>query len=45
MSPVSLFGLPDHWRRLSATGDSLEALERMVDFEQFRAPLEAALSQ
>ena len=44
MSPVNLFGLPDHLHRLSATSDPLEALERVVDFERFRAPLEEALS-
>ena len=36
MSPMNQFGLPDHLRRLSATGGPLEALERAVDFERFR---------
>ena len=44
MSPMNRFGLPDHLRRLSATGDPLEVLERVIDFERFRVPMEAALS-
>ena len=43
MRQASLFGLPDHLRKLSATGDPLEVLAKVVDFEIFRAPLEAAL--
>ena len=43
MRQAGLFGLPDHLRRLSATGDPLEVLAQAVDFEIFRAPLEAAL--
>ena len=43
MRQPGLFGLPDHLRKLSATGDPLEALAKVVDFEIFRAPLEAAL--
>ncbi len=38
MNPMNLFGLPDHLRRLSATGDPRRgALERVVDFEGFQA--------
>ena len=43
MRQAGLFGLPDHLRKLSATGDPLEVLAKVVDFEIFRAPLEAAL--
>ncbi len=43
MRQTGLFGLPDHLRKLSATGDPLEVLAKVVDFEIFRAPLEAAL--
>ena len=43
MRPMGLFDLPDHLARLSATGDPLEVLAKVVDFEVFRAPLEAAL--
>ena len=43
MRQAGLFGLPDHLRKLSATGDPLEVLAQVVDFEIFRAPLEAAL--
>ena len=43
MRQAGLFGLPDHLRMLSATGDPLEVLAKVVDFEIFRAPLEAAL--
>ena len=43
MRSEGLFDLPDHLARLSATGDPLEVLARVVDFEVFRAPLEAAL--
>ena len=44
MDPADLFRLPDHRCRLSATDDPLEILERAVDFEKFRSPLDAALS-
>ena len=40
---AGLFGLSDHLRKLSATGDLLEVLAQVVDFEIFRSPLEAAL--
>ena len=43
MRQAGLFGLPDHLRKLSATGDPLEVLAKVVDFKIFRAPLEAAL--
>ncbi len=40
----SLFGMSDHLRSLSESGDPLAVLERTVDFEQFRDLLEAALA-
>ena len=43
MRQAGLFGFPDHLRKLSATGDPLGVLAKVVDFEIFRAPLEAAL--
>ena len=43
MRQSGLFGLPDHLRKLSSTGDPLEVLAKVVDFEIFRGPLEAAL--
>ena len=43
MHTLGLFDLTDHLARLSATGDPLEALERHVDFEEFRAVLVSAL--
>ena len=43
MRPMGLFALPDYLARLSATGDPLEVLAKVVDFERFRVPLEAAL--
>ena len=33
MRQSGLFGLSDHMKRLSAEGDPLEALSRVVDFE------------
>ena len=39
-----LFGLSDHLKRLSAYGDPLEELERIIDFEAFRPTLIAALA-
>ena len=39
-----LFGLSDHLKRLSAYGDPLEELGRIVDFEVFRPTLAAALA-
>ena len=44
MIQAGLFGLPDHPRKLSSTGDPLEFLARIVDFDVFRAPLEEALN-
>ena len=43
MRQAGLFGLPDHLRKLSSTGDPLEALAKVVDFEIFREALETAL--
>ena len=43
MEPMGLFALPDHLSRLSKTGDPVEVLDQVVDFEQFREPLERAL--
>ena len=43
MRQAGLFGLSDHLKRLSAHGDPLEELGRVVDFEGFRPILEAAL--
>ena len=37
-----MFGLSDHLKRLSANGDPLEELGRIVDFEGFRPLLETA---
>jgi len=39
---MGLFGLSDHMKRLSADGDPLEVLARVVDFEAFRPTLVAA---
>ena len=44
MRQAGLFGLSDHLKRLSAHGDPLEELSRIVDFETFRPTLGAALS-
>ena len=44
MRQAGLFGLSDHLKRLSADGDPLEALGRIVDFEGFRPTLVAALA-
>src|SRR3546814_13843173 len=41
---AGLFGLSDHLKRLSAYGDSLEELGRIIDFEAFRPTLRAALA-
>ncbi len=41
---AGLFGLSDHLKRLSADGDPLEELGRIVDFESFRPTLVAALA-
>ena len=44
MRQSGLFGLSDHMKRLSADGDPLEVLARVVDFEAFRPTLVAALA-
>lgn len=44
MRQSGLFGLSDHMKRLSADGDPLEVLSRVVDFETFRTTLVAALA-
>jgi transposase len=44
MRQAGLFGLSDHLKRLSAHGDPLEELSRIVDFEAFRPTLVAALA-
>ena len=38
-----LFAINDHLKRLSATGDPLETLGRIIDFEAFRPTLDAGL--
>lgn len=43
MKQAGLFGLSDHLKRLSANGDPLEELDRIVDFEAFRPILSNAL--
>lgn len=44
MRQAGLFGLSDHLKQLSAYGDPLEELARIVDFEVFRPALAAALA-
>ena len=44
MEQSGLFGLSDHLKRLSANGDPLGDLSRIVDFEGFRLTLEDALA-
>ena len=44
MRQAGLFGLSEHLKRLSAHGDPLEVLGRVVDFEAFRPVLDAALA-
>ena len=43
MKQAGLFGLSDHLKRLSANGDPLEELGRIVNFEAFRPILDNAL--
>ena len=43
MRQAGLFGLSEHLKRLSAHGDPLEELGRIIDFEAFRPVLVAAL--
>ena len=44
MRQTGLFGLSEHLKRLSAHGDPLEDLGRIIDFEAFRPVLVAALA-
>lgn len=44
MRQAGLFGLSEHLKRLSAHGDPLEELGRIIDFEAFRPALVAALA-
>lgn len=44
MRQAGLFGLSEHLKRLSAHGDPLEELGRVVDFEVFRPALVSALA-
>ncbi|MBV9841411.1 MAG: transposase [Sphingomonadaceae bacterium] len=44
MRQAGLAGLSDQLKRLSDCGDSLETMERVVDFEVFRPALEKALA-
>src|SRR6195952_789391 len=44
MRQAGLFSLSDHLKRLSAHGDPLEELSRIIDFETFRPTLFAALA-
>ena len=44
MRQAGFFGLSDHLKRLSAHGDPLEELGRIIDFEAFRPMLVAALA-
>ncbi|MDX9861220.1 MAG: IS5 family transposase [Rhodospirillales bacterium] len=44
MKQLGFFDLSDHLKRLSETGDPLETMARVIDFEAFRPELEAALS-
>ena len=41
---AGFFDVDERLQRLSDLGDQLEAYAAMVDFEMFRAPLEAALA-
>ena len=43
MKQAGFFDLPDHLQRLSAAGDPLEELDRIIDFGGFRPILEEAL--
>lgn len=44
MRQAGLFGLSDHLKRLSAYGDPLEELGRIIDFDLFGPTLAAALA-
>ena len=42
MNQFGFFDLPEHLHRLSAAGDPLEELGRIIDFEAFRPVLDEA---
>lgn len=44
MKVSGLFGIGDHLKRLSETGDPLETLAKIIDFEAFRPVLDVGLS-
>ena len=44
MKQPGFFDLPDHLKRLSAAGDPLETMVRVIDFEAFRQGPEKALA-
>lgn len=44
MKQIGFFDLPEHLQRLSAAGDPLEELDRIIDFEAFRPVLDGALN-
>ncbi|MDP6780679.1 MAG: transposase [Alphaproteobacteria bacterium] len=44
MNQFGFFDLPEHLHRLSAAGDPLEELGRIIDFEAFRPVLDEALN-
>ena len=41
---ANLFALNEHLSRLSSSGDPLEQLSKLIDFEVFRPLLDAALN-
>ena len=43
MKVSGLFGIGEHLKRLSETGDPLETLAKIIDFEMFRPVLDAGL--
>ena len=43
MVQFGFFDLPDHMERFSETGDPLEEMARIIDFEAFRPTLDVAL--
>lgn len=43
MKPAGFFGLDDRLKRLSDIGDQLEPYSTAIDFEMFRADLDAAV--
>jgi len=44
MNQLGFFDLSDHLKRLSAAGDPLEEMTRVIDFEAFRPVLDEALA-